>query len=271
MKRLIPVLSLVVLWPLAKSWAQLRAPNEAGVTMGQLHAIVRDLDVAKKFWTLMGATPIEVDGIQVMKFPGVLVFLTQGEPSGGSSGSRVNHVGFWVPDGPGFVAKLKSAGVKTDPDAGVKKPGLKNVGNIYSPDDLKIEILEDKDQTVAHPIVFDHLHYALPDPAEAQAWYARMFGVKPMADPRNQIIGDLAGTRLLFGKSSDPISPTKGRALDRVGFEVKSLQALCEKLEANGVKLDKPYSKSRHKGFASAELTDPWGLSIELTEGLNPL
>jgi len=38
---------------------------------------------------------------------------------------------------------------------------------------LKIEILEDKDQTAAHPIVFDHLHYALPDPPEAQAWYAK--------------------------------------------------------------------------------------------------
>ena len=64
-------------------------------------------------------------------------------------------------------------------------------------------------------------------------------------------------------------SPTKGRTLDHIGFEVKNLQLFCKKLEAKGVKLDAPYSKARHKSFASAELTDPWGTSIELTEGLN--
>jgi len=48
----------------------------------------------------MGGTPLKVDETQVMKFPGVLVFLTQGEPSGGSSGSPIDHVGFWVNDGP---------------------------------------------------------------------------------------------------------------------------------------------------------------------------
>ena len=37
------------------------------------------------------------------------------------------------------------------------------------------------------------------------------------------------------------------------------------------MKFDQPYSKTRHKGYASAELTDPWGTSIELTEGLNKL
>jgi hypothetical protein len=34
------------------------------------------------------------------------------------------------------------------------------------------------------------------------------------------------------------------------------------------VKFDEPYSKSRHKDFASAKFTDPWGVSIELTKGL---
>jgi hypothetical protein len=62
---------------------------------------------------------------------------------------------------------------------------------------------------------------------------------------------------------------TKGRAVDHIGFEVRGLEAFCKNLEASGVKLDKPYSMSRHDGFASAELTDPWGVSIELTEGLN--
>jgi hypothetical protein len=57
--------------------------------------------------------------------------------------------------------------------------------------------------------------------------------------------------------------------MDYVGFEVKDLEAFCKKLEDSGTKLDQPYSKTRHKSFASAQLTDPWGLSIELTEGLS--
>jgi hypothetical protein len=57
--------------------------------------------------------------------------------------------------------------------------------------------------------------------------------------------------------------------MDYVGFEVKNLDAFCKKLEASGIKLDEPYSKTRHKSFASAQFTDPWGLFIELTEGLS--
>jgi extradiol dioxygenase family protein len=55
--------------------------------------------------------------------------------------------------------------------------------------------------------------------------------------------------------------------LDHIGFEVKDLQAFCRKLETAGVKFDAPYSKDP-SGFARAMLTDPWGTSIELTEGL---
>jgi len=35
------------------------------------------------------------------------------------------------------------------------------------------------------------------------------------------------------------------------------------------VKFEQPFSEKRHKSFASAELVDPWGTSIELTEGLS--
>src|ERR1700674_4449259 len=77
------------------------------------------------------------------------------------------------------------------------------------------------------------------------------------------------GANLRFSSTPLPTVPTKGRAVDHIGFEVGNLEAFCKKLEASGLKFDKPYSKSRHDGFASAELTDPWGVSIELTEGLS--
>jgi catechol 2,3-dioxygenase-like lactoylglutathione lyase family enzyme len=55
--------------------------------------------------------------------------------------------------------------------------------------------------------------------------------------------------------------------LDHIAFEVRNLAAFCKRLEAMGVTLDVPYTKGP-AGVASARLTDPWGTSIELTEGL---
>ena len=269
MKRSIPILILAVVSSLPSAWGQLRPPNADGVTMGQVHALVRDMDNAKKFFTILGGTPLKVGGVDAMKFPGVLILLQKGNPSNGSEGSPVDHIGFWVNDGPGVVAKLKTLGIKMDADAGVKKPGLKNVGNVYTNDGFKVEILEDKEQTATTPTVYDHLHHFLPDNVapDARAWYIKTFG--ETAVPGNAINSTFAGSRQLFGKAKESISPTKGRAIDYVGYEVKDLKAFCKKLQASGVKLDQPYSKSRHKGYASAMITDPWGISIELTEGLN--
>ena len=116
MKKRLSILSILALWPLAASWAQLYVPNETGVTMAQVHTIVKDMASAKRFWTLVGGTPIKVDGTDVIKFPGVLVFLTPGEPSGPSNGTSVDHVGFWEKDTVAFIGRLKAAGVKMDPE-----------------------------------------------------------------------------------------------------------------------------------------------------------
>ena len=117
------ILSFLMLGCLGAS-AQVAPSNEAGVAMAQLHAIVRDMSASKKFWVMMGGIPIKVHGEEVMKFPGVLIFLTPGEPSGGGSGTPVDHVGFWVSDGPALLARLKAADVKMEPrcwsdDAGI--------------------------------------------------------------------------------------------------------------------------------------------------------
>ena len=65
---------------------------------------------------------------------------------------------------------------------------------------------------------------------------------------------------------------TKGRAVDHVGFEVKNLEEFCKKLEAKGIKLTTPYRKEQGMNdLATAYITDPWGTSIELTEGLNTI
>ena len=75
------MLALAALWPLQQSSAQTYPPNDAGVSLGQFYTIVRDVDATKKFWGGYGGKEMKIDGVDVMKFPGVLVFLSPGTPS----------------------------------------------------------------------------------------------------------------------------------------------------------------------------------------------
>ena len=74
-----------------------------------------------------------------------------------------------------------------------------------------------------------------------------------------------------YGPPEMAQAPTKGRVLDHIGFDVKDLQAFIKKLEANGIKLDRPYTKNEQTGAALAFITDPWGTYIELNERPNPV
>jgi hypothetical protein len=93
-----------------------------------------------------------------------------------------------------------------------------------------------------------------------------MFGGIPGKRSNYEAV-DLPGINLNFSAAPKPTVPTKGRMLDHIGFEVRGLAAFCQRLEGLGVNLDVPYTKGP-SGLGSARLTDPWGTSIELTEGL---
>jgi len=274
MKRVIAILCSVILCAAAAS-AELLPANDAGVTVGHLDTNVKDLDAAKKFWSLLGGKPIKIDGVDVMKFPGVLVFLRKGNVTGDTMGTNFDHAGFWVPDGKSLVGKLRSAGVKMDPTAGSRKQEYKGYswGNVYSPDGVKVEILEDSNLSI--PIELDHIHlYGANGVAETdvQAWYHKVFDARLMLDPvpnagHPVVAGLIANVEFKMTAVTDKLVPMNGRAVEHMGFEIKNLAAYCKKLEANGLKFDNPYSKGA--SYASAQLTDPWGTTIELTEGLN--
>jgi len=288
MKKLVSILSLVVLWPAAASWAQLLPPNEAGVTMGHVHLHVRDVEANKKFWELLSGTALRIDGTDVMKFPGVFIFLTPGTPPDGGGPpsnlqvicgcpadgfepSVVNHLGFLVRNFDEYMAKFKAAGLTLK---GIPGTGRRQI-LVFSPDNEALEIAEGK--SIAFPITEQHFHFFAPAflpgyphrvPAFAMyAWYNQTFGAKLTTD--GNLGAELPGVNMRFSPSMLPTLPTKGRVVDHIGFEVKNLEQFCKKLEASGTKFDAPYSKTRHQGFASAELTDAWGVSLELTEGLN--
>src|SRR5688572_3639494 len=278
LKRCGLILLIVFAWQLS-AFAQLSAPNKAGISMGHLHYHVRDVEANKKFWTALGGQAIKVGGVDVMKFPGVLVFLAGGSPNGGTDGSVLNHVAFRVPS----LSNVAAAGLTVVPVAGF--PG---VASVMTPEGERVELFEDAAQNltftqdagfsdvvaerhnrpVGTAIAFHHIHVYVPAEAvpEVKAWYVRMFGGTPGKRSQYDAV-DLPGMNLNISGPPRGSAPTKGRMLDHIGLEVSGLEAFCARLASMGVKFDVPYSRNA-AGFASAMFTDPWGVSIELTEGL---
>ena len=263
----------------APAWSQLSAPNAMGVAMGHLHYVVRDVPANKQFWIALGGRPLKVGPTDVVAFPDVLVFLSQGESSGGTNGSVVNHVAFKVQS----LAALERAGMRVT--YLTQYPG---VASVTSPEGERIELFDETSENLLFtldpgvsdaaaerhhrkmsvPIVVHHIHLYVPAGAEVQAkeWYARLFG-GANGKRWHYEATDLPGINMNFSSAERATAPTKGRMLDHIAFEITNLKAFCVKLEAAGVKLDAPYT-THADGIATAWLTDPWGTSIELTEGL---
>ena len=106
-----------------------------------------------------------------------------------------------------------------------------------------------------------------------RAWYARVLGGAPgkctsVGAPDGSDCVDVPGVSLAMSQGETKLDPTAGRSLDHIGFEVKNLEAFTKKLEAEGIKLDRPYTKVPQLGIAVAFIKDPWGTNIEMTEGL---
>jgi catechol 2,3-dioxygenase-like lactoylglutathione lyase family enzyme len=249
------------------AWAQPYKPNDMGVTMGHWHLNSVDVEANKKIFAGMGGTAVKAGDFEVVRFPGVVVMLHLRAPAppstGGSEGTVVNHVGFIVQNVPDSVAKWKAAGVPVLPG----NNGRLDQAYVITPDGLKIEILEDKNQNV--PIRHEHVHLFLPESelANSQAWYAKTFGAKPGL--RNEArVADIPGVQMRFAKSATPTVTTKGRILDHIGFDVVDIDGFVKKLQADGIKLDRPVSRNPN-GTALAFITDPWGTYIELNERPN--
>src|SRR5437764_14336035 len=141
-------------------------------------------------------------------FPGVFVHLNLGTGggTGGSQGSVVNHVGFIVNNVQEQVAKWKAAGVAVLPGGNNRL----DQAFVETPDGVRIEILEDKAQSM--PIRHEDVHLSLPEPeiAKAQAWYAKTWGGE-RGTRNNQPVVDVPGAQIRFAKADTPQAKTRGR------------------------------------------------------------
>ena len=242
--------------------AQLRAPNEAGIAWGHWHFTSKDVDAQTAFWKTLGGVQVQNGPLSLISFPGTLILVRKADSVEPTIGSNVNHIGFFVKDLAGAKAKWGAAGLKLD----IANPTAPNFF-IDGPDGIRIEVFENKDLTT--PISSHHTHFFANDPDAERDWYVKWFGATP--GKRGAFVtAQVPGMELAFNASKDTLAPTKGRALDHIGFEVKNLPAFIAKLQAANIKLDVAPRTLPNSNIMICFITDPWGTYIELTENLAP-
>jgi catechol 2,3-dioxygenase-like lactoylglutathione lyase family enzyme len=258
--------------------AQLHATGS--VTNGHYHFNVGDVDAHVRFWVdTLGGTQDSLGNNVMVKFPNAIVLLREQQPDGDMIGSTVNHVAFTVPDLRPMIDKLKSAGFEmvTERDA---PPGVDVVDDmavvgggpisgfayVMGPDDIKLEVLEIRDQEA--PIVSHHLHLFGADPVAMQAWYTDIFGAEEQPGPYpGWTSARLPGLSMNFTPSQRMHAGTAGRAIDHIGFEIDDLESFVAGLAAKGIEAE--IREIAAIGLKLTFITDPWGTYIELTEGLD--
>lgn len=243
--------------------AQPAAYNETGVTMGHWHLISKDIEANKKLFVAMGGKLYMPGGNPLMMFPGTYINLNLGMEAGegGTQGTVVNHVGFIVDDVQKRTAEWKAKGVKVLPG----NDGRKDQAYVETPDGVRMEILEDKTQTV--PIRNEHIHFSLTeaDIPKAQAWYAKTFGGKAGMRNGQPVVDGIPGVQIRFNKADKAQAATRHHILDHIGFDVKDHAAFVKKIQAEGIKLDEPV-RGNPSGNTITYITDPWGTRIEIIQ-----
>lgn len=259
--------------------AQLPLLKDNNLVYAHHHLNVANIAEAKKFWVdTLGGQPVKAGPLEMVKFQNVIILFTQRAPTGGSKGTTVNHVGFYVPSVRKMIDKVKAAGYPivtreempatqaVKDDIAYVESTKTNIAFTMTPDGLKVEFVENPSLTV--PLANHHVHFYTDKVDAMKEWYVKTFGAKGGMRGTFQA-ADLPGVNLTFSPSTEPVVGTRGRALDHIGFEVKNLEAFCKQLEAAGIKFDRPYGFIAAIGFPIAFLTDPFGTYIELTEGMD--
>jgi len=246
----------MVLFLPAAAFAQLPAPNDAGVSIGHIHLLAKDPDLQKKIWIdVFGAKVTKTGTLELLRLPGVYVIINKAEPTAGSAGSTADHVGFSVKDLADVKSKLAALNVE------VQGPF------VSMPDGLRLELLEEKAQTL--PVVMHHIHLATQNSEKLRQWYVKTFGAEN-GTRRELPAAMFNGNEVDFLNSTGAAAPaaTKGRVLDHIGFEVKNLESFVGKLQGSGVTVEAPFRNMPNLDLKIAFIVDPVGTRIELTEGL---
>ncbi len=287
MQRLLTLIAiaLFVAVPARRASAQLVAAKDGPIVYGHYHVNATNPAEHKKFWgDTLGGTLIKVgpENREMIRMTNVFIFMRTQAAKGGSKGSTADHIGLSVPNLRQSLDKAKANGyrivtaqeapanVTVKDDIAQLTGPVSGLGYVLGPDDVKVELLEMKDQK--EPVKLHHIHFFGEKNSEMRDWYIKVFGAKAATSANTAFLSaNLPGVVLNYSPSPTPTVGTAGRAVDHIGFEVKNLEQFLKNLEAQGIKPTVTYRPVDALGLHIAFVVDPWGTNIELTEGLDKI
>jgi catechol 2,3-dioxygenase-like lactoylglutathione lyase family enzyme len=288
MRRLTTIaLALLVLAPVSS--AQL-LNREARVRVSHYHLNVTSVADHSRFWVdTLGGTAMKVGEVDAVRFGDVLVLLHVQPPTGPTRGTTFDHIGLSTPSVPELTARVVAAGYRLTvgreiPGQAPRETPAGGTSAVYGrfeylvgPDGVKVELVTNTEPN-APPIAHHHVHFVNPQYVEMRDWYVTALDATERTGP-NTFTDFFAGADLpnigymlnfFRWELDEPLVGTAGRAVDRVGFEVRDLEAFVRGLDAKGIRLTSPLRQDpRRGGVRTATITDPWGTVIELTEGMD--
>jgi catechol 2,3-dioxygenase-like lactoylglutathione lyase family enzyme len=116
---------------------------------------------------------------------------------------------------------------------------------------------------------FDSIHLNVPEISSARDWYLKNMGGNVGETADRVAFGKWSGDhplplQLIFEVSSDS-KPSAGSVVDSIGFSYADVDAKVRELQAAGVKITSPPSKTG-PDWKHAFAEDPWGTRLELVE-----
>lgn len=217
--------------------AHLAAAGE--VSFSHVHLLAPDPLAVQRFWSsVFGAKPAKSGSLEGVSLGQAYVWIEKGEPVGGTEGSVIRDIGIRVRDLDGTLARAAREGIHG-------RQTSRTTAQLQAPQNVLLELVSDP--AMDSEVAFDHIHFLVPDANLARSWYTERFGTH------------ISGIRLDFVTAGSTAAPTKGRAVDHIGLEVKNLDSYRAPDHAL------PW-ESAPADLKSGFFTDPWGARVEVTE-----
>ena len=259
--RSIAVLLLSLALPAAARAQSQPPPPAQSVAFDHIHLGVPDSAKAIAWYQ-------KLFGGQMMPGPDRLVYgptrldIAKSETAQPSAGSLLDNMGFSVADLDATMKMVQTEGAKiVGPARDV--PGLYKRALIEDPWGVRIEVVQDPEKLGLH-----HVHLLVPDPSATLQWYAKEFGGK-VTKLKGKIDGIDYGGLWLLAERGNPTKPSRGHAIDHLGFRPTDLDSLMVTLKAQNVKVtseprevNNPGRPIVHIGF----IEDSDGIGIELIQ-----
>ena len=219
----------------------------ATLTFDQVHLGVPDPEIAARWYVEhLGAAPGD-NSDRIWFGPTRIIFLKNASPAP-SEGAAIDHFALAGPDVGGAMRTAPS----NPPSEGTY---------IADPWGTKIQLVADSGALRVH-----HVHLRVPEVERARGWYLERFGgERATLDGRPGIkYGDVW---VLLDEGA--AVPSRGHAIDHVGWRTPDLLALADEVKRKGVTFStepKPGPPGAFSPVLMSFTEDPWGVKIELLQ-----